>query len=277
MCCSQYGWCGTTTGHCGTGCQAGFGICSASPTASPSPAPSSSPYPTWPSTPPPIDPAKRAPWITTCTRPGLFALTFDDGPTSITGNLLDVLKANNIKATFFVNARNWGDISIEPYRGYLLRAYTEGHQIASHTQTHADLTTLSTQGMWDQMRLNDDAIARVIGKRPVYMRPPYGASNNAVLNALGSWGYRVIWLNVDSKDYEHTGQPNAIQQDEYNYSLGLAGLSIPQTSLITLQHDHVIETVNAWTKIVIDRYTAIGYRFVTVGECLGDTPDKWYR
>jgi peptidoglycan/xylan/chitin deacetylase (PgdA/CDA1 family) len=68
--------------------------------------------------------------ITSCTN-GNVALTFDDGPHIYTSELLDLLKANNMKATFFVNGDNYGDIYT--YTALLQRMIAEGHQIGSHT------------------------------------------------------------------------------------------------------------------------------------------------
>nr|KAJ3422710.1 hypothetical protein HK105_006769 [Polyrhizophydium stewartii] len=113
------------------------------------------------------------------------------------------------------------------------------------------------------------------------MRPPYGSYNDNVLAAMGTWGYKVIGWNVDSKDYEHTGQPNFMQlnEDNYNSDLAAIGAKFPTTPLMTLQHDHVPEdsTPDGWAQHVITEFKARGYTFVTVGECLNDSPDNWYR
>src|SRR4029078_4579051 len=62
------------------------------------------------------------PIITQCNRPGVFSFTFDDGPSAFTPELLDILKTNNVPATFFVNAFNTvGDILLEPYPTILKR------------------------------------------------------------------------------------------------------------------------------------------------------------
>lgn len=71
--------------------------------------------------------------ITQCTKPGTFAITFDDGPYIYTDKILDILKANGIKATFFVNGLNWGDINDAANSARVRRAINEGHQIGSHT------------------------------------------------------------------------------------------------------------------------------------------------
>ncbi|KAF9963365.1 chitin deacetylase [Mortierella alpina] len=83
--------------------------------------------------------------ITKCTVPGTLALTFDDGPYKFTEELLNTLKANNAKATFFVNGDNYAQIQNPIYSKLIQRAKNEGHQIASHTWDHKDLAELNNK------------------------------------------------------------------------------------------------------------------------------------
>lgn len=69
--------------------------------------------------------------IFSCTQDGTVALTFDDGPFHYTEELLDSLADAGYSATFFINGENWG--SIDEYQSTIIRAVSEGHQIASHT------------------------------------------------------------------------------------------------------------------------------------------------
>ena len=71
--------------------------------------------------------------ITQCTVANTFALTFDDGPYIYTDKILDILRSNNVKATFFVNGVNWGDINDETNKARVRRQIAEGHQVGSHT------------------------------------------------------------------------------------------------------------------------------------------------
>ncbi|KAJ1344140.1 hypothetical protein BSLG_001280 [Batrachochytrium salamandrivorans] len=190
--------------------------------------------------------------------------------------ILDVLKKNKVKVTFFVNGRNFADLTTEPYISILSRAYNEGHQIASHTLTHPDMKTLTADQMWHEMKDNDDLIRAIIGKSPTYMRPPYGNTNDLVLNAMGTWGYKVITWNLDSADWDHDGKPDMIALNEAAYQEDLKGHPLPYTSFISLQHDFVVDEVT-WIQIVINKFKALKYKFVTVGECLGDRPANWYR
>jgi peptidoglycan/xylan/chitin deacetylase (PgdA/CDA1 family) len=213
-----------------------------------------------------------------CRTPGLFALTYDDGVFDYTGNLLDILQRNNVKATFFINAYNYGDIEQEPYRAVLMRMFAEGHHIASHTYDHLNIANLNVDQLWAQMNRNDHALKQVLGVRPIYMRPPFGSYNDQNLIALGSWGYKVIWKNIDNYDTQHAGAPDAMQRNQAYYDEGWAGSNPSTNSFISLQHDTIRETVEEWTQLAIDQVRARGYRLVTVGECDGvNRSSDWYR
>ena len=108
--------------------------------------------------------------IYSCTVPNTVALTFDDGPAGYTSQLLDLLAAQGVKATFFLNGQNFGNIY--SYSGVVQRMVNEGHQVGSHTWAHADLATLDAAGVTSQMTQLEDALMSIIGKFPTYMRPP---------------------------------------------------------------------------------------------------------
>lgn len=79
-----------------------------------------------------------------CTKPKTFALTFDDGATSYTNEVLDQLASANMKATFFVNGHNYDDL--KNHQPELERMLKEGHQIGSHTQVHPSKLQLHSVG-----------------------------------------------------------------------------------------------------------------------------------
>lgn len=90
--------------------------------------------------------AKRQPSaqvITRCTGHKVAALTFDDGPSQYLKNVSDALTAVGGKGTFFFNGNNWVNIYGEAPASNVLYAYQKGHQIASHTWSHSDLTKLT--------------------------------------------------------------------------------------------------------------------------------------
>lgn len=125
-----------------------------------------------------------------------MALTFDDGPYIYTAEALDILSRNGVKATFFIVGANGGKGQInDPASGYVpivKRMWDEGHQVASHTWSHQDMTTLSKQQRRDQIIKNEIAIASILGVVPTYFRPPYAKLNVDVLSDLKALGYHVV-------------------------------------------------------------------------------------
>ncbi|EYE99922.1 chitin deacetylase [Aspergillus ruber CBS 135680] len=206
--------------------------------------------------------------IDRCTTPGTIALTFDDGPYQYTADLLDVLYQNGAPATFFLNGQNIG--SIYDYADVIQRMHSEGHQIASHTWSHPYLTSLDYNGVVSQMTQLEDALQNIVGVKPAYMRPPYLATNDVALGALGDLGYHVISCSIDTKDYEND-DPSLIANsvNKFNGELNAGGS-------IVLSHDVHEQTVYTLAQAMLDEINARGLTPVTVAECLGDS-NGWYQ
>lgn len=134
--------------------------------------------------------------ISHCTVNGKVALTFDDGPYIYTSELLDILKKNNVKATFFVVGNNGGKGQIElessGYPSIIQRMYAEGHQIGSHSWSHQDMSAITSQQRHDQIIRNEMALVDILGFFPTYFRPPYTRCPDDCLADLGKLGYHVV-------------------------------------------------------------------------------------
>ncbi|KAG0019457.1 hypothetical protein BGZ82_000135, partial [Podila clonocystis] len=100
---------------------------------------------------------------TTCKTPGTFSISFDDGPSIYTNELLDLLDKENIKVTFFVNGNNQQCIYDPKVQTVLKRAYNSGHQIASHTWSHPQLTKQTVEGINLEMTKLEKAFEDVLG------------------------------------------------------------------------------------------------------------------
>ncbi|KAF9282276.1 hypothetical protein BGZ68_006087 [Mortierella alpina] len=211
--------------------------------------------------------------IMTCSRPGMVAITFDDGPFLYTNQLLDILKAKKVKATFFLNGDNNGHI--KDYEAVVKRAYKEKHQIASHTWSHTDLTTLDEKGILDEMNKLDDAIKGMIGVRPIYMRPPFGSRNPFVKDVLTKNGYEIVIWDQDTNDWQHPDDVNKSLK-VYKTVLGRKN-EIKKNGHIFLQHDTHKATALQLAPQAIDYALSKGFKVVTLGECLGKGRSKWYR
>ncbi|KAJ5129288.1 Glycoside hydrolase/deacetylase beta/alpha-barrel [Penicillium bovifimosum] len=207
--------------------------------------------------------------LTHCTVPGTIALTFDDGPYIYTAQILDTLAQHGARATFFLNGRNKG--SIDAFSDLVLRAYEEGHQLGSHTYTHASLDTLSYQEIIHQMTTLEEAFVHILGFFPTYMRLPFLRHSPLVLTAMADLQYHVIGASVDTKDYEHDDPvSNWISFEKFKAEVDAGGS-------VVLAHDAHQYTVELLVVNMLEEVERRGLIPVTVGECLGDSVGNWYR
>ncbi|ORY47468.1 family 4 carbohydrate esterase, partial [Rhizoclosmatium globosum] len=205
-----------------------------------------------------------------CDKDWQAALTFDDGPGKWTGELLDYLAEQGIKATFFVNGKNWNCIYNPIYTDFLIRAYNEGHQIGHHTWSHKALTEISDDQVHQEMQLLDDAFYRILGFVPRYMRPPYGAGvrDPRIEAIMKQRGYVIVGWSVYSYDADMDDGRPAGKHLEYN----------PGGGYITLNHDVYERTVKNTTVFEVELLRSLGYNPVPASICLGDpNPQNWYR
>ncbi|KAI9293694.1 glycoside hydrolase/deacetylase, partial [Neoconidiobolus thromboides FSU 785] len=200
--------------------------------------------------------------ISKCTQNGVFALTFDDGVTDYTGEMLDILKVKGVKATFFYIGSN---LESEDHKVIAKRAFDEGHQIASHTWTHPSLTSLSPEEVKNEMKKTEDVLEKTIGKKVRYMRSPYLASNDAVNALLKGMDYVQVGVNLDSNDWKHRDTAPQKIFDAFKDAMNAPG--VESQSFISLQHDLTNPSV-AKIGEIIDLVRSKNFRFVTVEECL---------
>lgn len=126
-----------------------------------------------------------------------IALTFDDGPiTEKTEAILDILKLNNINATFFCVGAN---VSKNP--DILKRINNEGHLIGNHSFSHHTLFDLfSKSRMVKEIKNTNNLIYNLIGNYPIYFRPPYGVTTPVLANAIEATKMTTIGWNIRSFD-----------------------------------------------------------------------------
>jgi peptidoglycan/xylan/chitin deacetylase (PgdA/CDA1 family) len=195
----------------------------------------------------------------------VWALTLDDGPhKELTSSVLETLKSENVKATFFVAGSRLEEAH---GRALLQQAFREGHTIASHTYNHPDLMTLSDSLILEEMNKADRLIKDCIQVSPRYMRPPYGSIDQRVLNVLKQAGYTPINWNLDSNDWRFADQQDGAEKVINNYETGMKAFTTAD-SVISLAHDTHKWTASTLAK-VIQHVKKAGFKLVTMEECLG--------
>ena len=190
----------------------------------------------------------------------MVALTFDDGPTTYTPMILDLLDRYGAKGTFFVIGSRLNDGT----RPVLQRMADMGCDIGMHDLTHADLTKFSAAANAQRIERMQGLISDQItgGYRTLLLRPPYGSLNQAVRQACCAAGVLCVRWSVDTRDWSHKN-PKTV-------------LKIVQTEArdgaIILFHDRLSATVTALEE-VIPYLQAQGYDLVTVTELLRSSGD----
>jgi len=187
------------------------------------------------------------------------ALTFDCGSVAgPTAALLDVLKREGLKVTFFIT----GDYA-DRYPDLTRRIVAEGHEIANHTYTHTDLTKLDDAGIVEELQRTEATLIRTTGRssKP-WMRMPFGARNERVWSAVSGAGYTSIYWTLDSGD----SQAGATAQSVRKRVLDNIG-----NGFIVVQHCAATQTVESLPE-VLQTLRARGHPVVTVSGLLGYPP-----
>ena len=188
-----------------------------------------------------------------------IAMTFDDGPhPQNTPRLLDILRARNIKATFYVIGR-----SVDLYPQIVRRTVAEGHEIGNHTHTHRLLSKLGDSEVRQELSRCADAVARAAGVRMRTMRPPYGGLLQRQREFVhAEFGYPTILWSVDPLDWKRPG-PSVVT------SRILSGTT---AGGIVLAHDLHAPTVDAMPA-TFDGLLRRGFQFVTVSQLIAMKTD----
>lgn len=179
----------------------------------------------------------------------LIALTFDDGPSKTNTNiLLDILKNENVKVTFYVLGSR-----VDEYPDILKREYLEWHEIGNHSYSHALLTKLSDRMMQDELYKTDQAIYHTIGIYPRTFRPPYGWVNSNILEKAAMPA--ILW-SIDPRDWK-----------THNIAKDIASVKNAKDGDILIMHD-IHEASVASVPAIIKNLRDRGFTFVTVSELL---------
>lgn len=191
------------------------------------------------------------------------AITFDDGPDPLyTPQILDILKEEEVKATFFMVGKH-----VEKYPEIARRIVEEGHDIGSHTYSHRNLLFLDREATQEEIVKAEEAIMEGTGQRPRYFRPPRGLYTSAVRDIIEERDYRMILWSLSSRDWAEISAREITDHILNDVTGGDILLFHDSGGLVARVGGDRHNTVKALPR-VIEELSRKGYQLVTVSEIL---------
>jgi peptidoglycan/xylan/chitin deacetylase (PgdA/CDA1 family) len=194
------------------------------------------------------------------------ALTFDDGPCpggrgNGTSALLDLLKEQKVRATFFL----CGD-SAAAYPSMVRRIAGEGHIVGNHTKSHARLKglgSLSDAAAAEEVRAGEAMILKAMGSTEplIFFRCPYGSGvkSERINRMLAEQGFINVYWTIDTYDWKTHSSASTVSK--------VVGSKLLNGAIV-LFHERVPDTIQA-VRSIIEKLRPKGYRFVTLPQLIG--------
>lgn len=188
----------------------------------------------------------------------VVALTFDDGPImGKTNRILDILKEKNVSATFFCIGNR-----ADEFPDLIRRIDAEGHLVANHSYYHKKAFSIqNVQMIADELAKTNASLEKIVKKKPVYFRPPFGVTNPLLAAAVHLTGHTVIGWSVRSLDTIIKSRAKLWRRITKNLIAGD----------IVLFHDHMELTIEILPEY-IDHILKSGLKIVRLDELIGVKP-----
>ena len=183
-----------------------------------------------------IDPAKP-----------IVALTFDDGPSRYTEEILETLKKHEVCATFFILGNK-----VEDYKEVLKKSIEYQNELGNHSYNHKWLSRLPVNSLKDQIEKTQQILQETLSYQPKYLRPTYGSVNDRIRK---NTELKIVLWTVDTKDWKIKSIDRIVQKATTNIEDGD----------IILMHDIFERSAKALEKI-IPTLKEQGFQFVTISE-----------
>ena len=181
-------------------------------------------------------------------------LTFDEGyEAGYTPQILDVLKANNVKATFFITAHY---VNSQPE--LVQRMIDEGHIIGNHTVNHYSMPDLTDEKIKSEIQELHTAIYNKFGYEMKYLRPPMGEYSQRTLDRIQSLGYTTVMWSFAYDDWDEN------KQDRIDYAKNKI-LGNVHNGAVILLHGNSKDNANVLDSC-IKEIKNMGYEFKSLDE-----------
>ena len=194
---------------------------------------------------------RKVPIYSVETKEKKVAISFDAAwGADKTEAIIETLSEFNAKATFFL-VGFW----VDKFPDMVAKINEAGLEIGSHSNTHPDLTTLSSEMLKQELTECNQRITAITNKPVEVFRCQYGAYNNNVLDAIEAENMLAIQWDVDSLDWK------GISAQEITTRV----LDRVQNGSIILCHNNADNIVDALV-MILDRLTSQGYEVTSVGD-----------
>ena len=188
------------------------------------------------------------------TQQKVLYLTFDAGyENGCTAQILDALKAQDVKAAFFL-VGNY----MEKNPDLVRRMVAEGHIVANHTMHHPDMSKMEDKAAFEKELTDlEDLFREITGKElPKYYRPPQGLYSQKNLELAKELGYKTVFWSLAYADWRNDAQPTDAQAFD---------------KLLPRTHDGAVILLHSTSKTnaqilpeLLGKWKAMGYRFDTI-------------
>ena len=169
-----------------------------------------------------------------------------------TREIMNICDSYGVKATFFL-VGFW----IEKYSDMVKEIYNRGFEIGIHSNTHPDMTKLSSTQIKDELLTNIKLVEELTGYTPKVFRPPYGYYNNTLIKVCEKLGLSCIEWSVDSLDWKGISSQEIFEKVIANLKFGD----------IILMHNNS-DNILAGLKLILEYFKLKKYQAVPVGELI---------
>lgn len=177
----------------------------------------------------------------------VVAITFDDGPSQYTKEIIKTLKENDCNATFFVLGNK-----VEAYQDVIRESIKNGNEIGNHSYNHKWLSRLSKEKIMEQINKTQDILQQTVNYTPTHLRPTYGSVNQRIKNTTK---LSITLWTIDTKDWKLKNVDRIVER----------AIKDIEDGDIILMHD-IFERSSEALKKLIPLLKEQGYQLVTISE-----------
>ncbi|MFT7233305.1 MAG: peptidoglycan/xylan/chitin deacetylase (PgdA/CDA1 family) [Cyclobacteriaceae bacterium] len=189
-----------------------------------------------------------------------IALTFDDGPSEVTEQVLDILEKYNSKATFF-----WQGQNLWKHQGLVKRAISSGHEFGNHSWSHLNGLPMETEKLWEeQVSPTTLVFDSLFGLDVNLYRPPFGAISADQVEFIGNKGMKVVLWSLSTFDWDIDRNSGSEIAERFKKNLHQGAIVL----LHDVDFDHTSPEMLTGLEGIINFGQKHGYDFVTISEAI---------